>query len=177
MIATARLNCFIFMIGGKYTISRSLQKENFDLGDKILIACCFALIAWLLVCTIFGIKIVIVRHNSMAPIYCDGDVILMRQFDAGEIPNRGDVVTFHPYEGNATLFLKRVIGLPGDELLAKDDVLTVNGQFVDAIPGTGDWIADVPDGYVFCLGDNRTISNDSRYIGCIAIDQLCTKIL
>lgn len=113
----------------------------------------------------------------MAPIYCDGDVILMRQFDAGEIPNRGDVVTFHPYEGNATLFLKRVIGLPGDELLAKDDVLTVNGQFVDAIPGTGDWIADVPDGYVFCLGDNRTISNDSRYIGCIAIDQLYAKIL
>ena len=83
----------------------------------------------------------------------------------------------YPEAGSDTLFAKRVIGLPGDTLWAEDDVLTINGEYYDTIPGTGDWIADVPDGFVFFLGDNRGNSCDSRYFGCIALEQLTTKIL
>src|SRR5262249_1234663 len=43
-------------------------------------------------------------------------------------PQRGDVVVFKYPQDNATDFIKRVIGLPGDTVQMKDDVLYLNGK-------------------------------------------------
>ena len=145
--------------------------------DKIFCGLCFSAVVWLIICSIFGIMPAIVQQNSMAPTYCDSDLILMHRLDEAELPNRGDVVTFFAEPGNSTLYVKRVIGLPGDQIRADDDVLTVNGRFFDNIPGTGSWIVNVPDKHIFRLGDNRASSYDCRYMGCIPVEQLCAKIL
>lgn len=81
-----------------------------------------------------------------------------------------------------TSYIKRVIGKPGDHVEIKNNSVYVNGtklneDYLD--PGTETTSADgcftdivVPDGYVYVLGDNRSVSGDSRRFGCIPIDKI-----
>jgi signal peptidase I len=105
-------------------------------------------------------------------------------------PERGDIVVFHPpYGGN--VLIKRIIGMPGDELSLRDGQLYVNGQALDEpyIRQTADgpvptepfvtgqaWaLAEpyvVPEGSYFMMGDNRTNSGDSRDFGPVRREQL-----
>jgi len=64
-------------------------------------------------------------------------------------------------------FVKRVIGLPGDEILIRDGVVSVNGVPIDEPYVVFDDPSDfgpvtVPEGSLFFLGDNRPNSSDSR---------------
>lgn len=74
-------------------------------------------------------------------------------------------------------FIKRVIGMPGDTVEAKDGELLVNGvvqvepyrkQPGKLIPDFGPIL--VPQSELFVMGDNRFASQDSRYFGTIPID-------
>ena len=103
--------------------------------------------------------------------------------------NRGDVVVFeNPGDGDTTTkdLIKRVIGLPGETVEARDGQVVINGQPLDepylerdvetrgAIchtetkPGCQgpDKIVVPADSY-FVMGDNRANSRDSRFIGAI----------
>ena len=85
-------------------------------------------------------------------------------------PQRGDVVTFWSDEFGK-LLVKRVIGLPGDEITFSGGYVYVNGQLLeeDYLPRQGisvlktDTVYRVPEGCLFMLGDNRTGSTDSRF--------------
>ncbi|MBT2636801.1 signal peptidase I [Bacillus sp. ISL-39] len=105
-------------------------------------------------------------------------------------PKRFDIVVFHATE--ETDYIKRVIGLPGDRVEYKDDVLYINGKsyaepYLDENkkqvthgPLTGSFTLSetpvgsdvVPEGHVFVLGDNRRDSRDSRHIGAVPIDRI-----
>ena len=143
------------------------------INNLLLILVCSAMIFSL--CS--GIYPVVVCYDSMAPTYPNGSIALEQHFRAKDhMPEYGDVVTFYPDGGNIR-YIKRVIGLPGDEIKAVNDRLYVNGVMVDYIAGTGSWIATVPEEYVFLMGDNRSISLDSRQLGAVHISQLCSIIL
>jgi len=83
--------------------------------------------------------------------------------------HRGEVVVFHWPDDPSELFVKRVIGLPGDTVTVTSNAVYINGKkLVENNPdiskynGTvvGTW--KVPPGCYFMLGDNRPISDDSR---------------
>ena len=148
--------------------------RNMDIiHNLLLILVCSAMIFSL--CS--GIYPAVVCYDSMAPTYPNGSIVLEQRFRAkDQMPEYGDVVTFY-LEGEDVRCIKRVIGLPGDEIEAADDRLYVNGVMVDNIAGTGSWIATVPEEYVFLMGDNRSISLDSRQLGAVHVSQLYSIIL
>ncbi|MGE5228240.1 MAG: signal peptidase I [Deltaproteobacteria bacterium] len=107
-------------------------------------------------------------------------------------PERGDVIVFHYPQDPDVVFIKRVVGVPGDLLEARDGRLYVNGRraaepYVHRTGGrldptlaqaaiAGSTMHDpwslakpyrVPAGNYFVMGDNRTDSDDSRDWGTV----------
>ncbi|MDY0297027.1 MAG: signal peptidase I [Acidobacteriota bacterium] len=87
---------------------------------------------------------------------------------------RGMIVVFHPPDSDERVFVKRVIGLPGDTIRMSAGRLNINGKplresylacGIPQIAGNDDYACRVPPAHYFCLGDNRADSNDSRYWG------------
>jgi signal peptidase I len=128
----------------------------------------------------FAIKTWVVQafkipSESMLPTLAVGDRVLVRKagFDLGDL-DHGDVVVFRnqrPLPGEPEYLIKRVIGLPGDRLEARDGRLLRNDKpleepYVVAGSATRNLAATtVADGEVFVLGDNREDSADSREKG------------
>jgi signal peptidase I len=136
----------------------------------------------------------IVDGESMMPTLQEGNKLVVNKlgYHISEL-NRFDVIVFHANEKED--FVKRIIGLPGDEIIYKNDQLFINGEkykepflikYKQAIPGiklTGDFslkeitgVNIVPEGKLFVLGDNRLGSWDSRHFGFISADQVVGKV-
>ena len=85
-------------------------------------------------------------------------------------PERFDIVVFKYPDDESQLFVKRVIGLPGETVEIKDGKVYINGSqtplddsFTPETP-TGDYGPYVvPEGSYFMLGDNRNHSGGSRF--------------
>jgi len=95
-------------------------------------------------------------------------------------PHRGDIVVFEAPEAAARLcqgggvYVKRLIGLPGDEISQRDGVVYVNGKKLDepyVKPSERDTMTRsygrVPPHHYFFMGDNRSASCDSRTWGTV----------
>lgn len=83
-------------------------------------------------------------------------------------PKRGDIIIFIPPDEPETLYVKRVIGLPGETVEIKDGSVYINGEpleehyLKEEMRGAyGPYV--VPEGEYFMMGDNRNDSLDSRY--------------
>ncbi|MFA5375153.1 MAG: signal peptidase I [Dehalococcoidia bacterium] len=122
----------------------------------------------------FGVQAIIesrvVEGSSMETNLHDGErlIVVKAAYWFGE-PQRGDVIIFtHPLDPGRTL-VKRVIGLPGEQIEIKNGVVYINGSSLDEpyIKGTTSSLSrtEVPDGYYFVMGDNRQASSDSRSWG------------
>jgi len=135
------------------------------------------------------IKPTIVKEHSMEPTLEENDYIfLSRQAYTilGE-PSRGDIVVFHSdlrtVDGKEKALVKRVIGLPGDTVSITGGVVYINGEALEedyTLDGYTETEMDeitVPEDSLFCMGDNRQNSIDSRdsSVGCISIDQVIGK--
>ncbi|GKX28550.1 signal peptidase I [Vallitalea longa] len=77
--------------------------------------------------------------------------------------------------------VKRIIGLEGDHIRITDNKVIRNGKILEEnyIKGTttGDIDIFVPEGSVFFLGDNRSISKDSRILGCYDKSKIKGKVI
>ena len=86
-------------------------------------------------------------------------------------PERFDIVVFHYPDDEKQLFIKRIIGLPGETVDIVDGKVYIDGaeeplddSFIkDGITGNFTGSFQVPENCYFMLGDNRTNSKDSRY--------------
>ena len=130
---------------------------------------------------LFVIQVSVVKGNSMEPSLHDGDRLVVDRvsYNLGEV-GRGDVVVLR-YPKNPTLdFVKRVVGVPGDEIEMRNGTLLVNGTPADdygCIPDHQDLPNfTVPAEQFFVLGDNRPISCDSREFGLVPQNLLKGKV-
>lgn len=80
-----------------------------------------------------------------------------------------------------TLYIKRVVGTAGDRLIIDGDEVSINGEILDEyyinpdryLNDINDDIdIEIPEGYVFCMGDNRDRSKDSRTFGLIPVNKV-----
>lgn len=96
-------------------------------------------------------------------------------------PRRGDVIVLHaPVARAAPLYIKRVIGVPGDTVEVRQGKVIVNGEALDEPyilePPRRDFARRVvPPGHVFVLGDNRNNSEDSTVFGMLPEDNILGK--
>ncbi|KXK15402.1 MAG: signal peptidase I [Chloroflexi bacterium OLB14] len=117
---------------------------------------------------------------SMRPTLEDGEFVLVNKLSYrwSEV-ERGDIIVFDfPLNMDEEL-IKRVIGLPGDQIVVQDGQVFVNGQllnepYIADVPNySGEWL--VADGTIFVLGDNRNNSNDSKDWGLLPIENIVGK--
>src|SRR5439155_880873 len=119
-------------------------------------------------------RVVLIPSTSMEPTLHPGDQVLVDEGAyKGELPGRGDVIAFTIDDPDISppglVWVKRLIGLPGDTVVERRGTLFVNGDRVPLPPRgaaphhrtLGPW--KVPAGHLFVVGDNLANSNDSRY--------------
>ena len=145
------------------------QQMRLDLYDWIQ-----SLMVALVICValfIFVVRVIDVSGSSMFPTLHNGDKMIVSGLFYK--PKYGDVVVFKTdsYDPNKAL-VKRVIATEGQEISIDFDRGVV---YIDGTPLEEDYIAEltnnkldfigpqtVPEGCVFCMGDNRNASTDSR---------------
>ena len=118
----------------------------------------------------FVIMVSVVQSGSMEPKLRTGNTVFYNRLAyIRTIPQRGDVVVFYSDEFGS-YYGKRIIGVPGDNIEFKDGYVVINGQYCDESSYIGSEVETncskeftVPENCYFMLGDNRRLSNDSRY--------------
>ena len=171
------------MIEEAKTENPSPEKENIwkALGGWILYILFILIITWLII-TFVGQRTKVDGH-SMEPTLSDGDNLIVEKLTYRfRDPERYDIIVFPYQHAENTYYIKRIIGMPGEEVQIIDGFVYINGEKLDEHYGAeimeNAGIAAVPiqlgeDEY-FVLGDNRNHSSDSREasVGVLTRDQL-----
>ena len=193
-------------------MSEEKEKEKTIWGEILDWVYCIALavVITLLVKNLF-FSTTIVRQESMVPTLHDGDILFINRFSqvVGTPLENGDIVVleaplnvandteYAPYKEDTlltkflklfkkTLYIKRVVGTPGDRLVIDGDEVSINGEILDEyyinpenFPNAinDDIDIEIPEGYIFCMGDNRDRSKDSRAFGLVPINKVEGKAM
>ncbi len=135
------------------------------------------------------IKPTIVQEHSMENTLVANDYLFIskQSYRLFGDPQRGDIIVFHSSlttsDGSEKLLVKRIIAIPGDTISITGGVVYINGEPQDE-PYTKDGYTNtemdevyVPEGKLFCMGDNRQNSRDSRdsAIGLVDEDDVLGK--
>jgi signal peptidase I len=129
--------------------------------------------------TLFTCDRTLISGGSMQPVLENEDCVLINRLAyAFTSPSRYSVIAFHAGGvSSSKVYVKRVVGLPGETVLIKDGKLYINGeQLTDDVSDDDILTAGIASGGItlgedeyFVLGDNRNNSEDSRFsnIGCV----------
>ena len=169
------------------------EKKKLTRGQKIRNALVelFVYAVIIVACIVFVPQYVIQRTivdgTSMESTLQDEDNLLVEKISYHlSKPDRFDVVVFYPFgKENEAYYIKRVIGLPGETIQIVGDTIYIDGEVLEEDygkdPMTKSGIAKEPltlgeDEY-FVLGDNRAVSEDSRYpeIGPVTKDKIAGR--
>ena len=124
-----------------------------------------------------------VEGTSMMPVLTDQERIFINKYVYRlEAVNRGDIVVFHYPRDPLKSYIKRVIGVRGDQVRIEAAVVYLNGKRLNEpyVPAEyDDWRSYhevvVPPHSYFVLGDHRSLSNDSRDFGPVEEDFIYGK--
>ena len=110
-----------------------------------------------------------VPTQSMEPtIMAHNRIIGSRLSYINEEPERGDIVIFRFPDNEKILYIKRVIGMPGETVEISDGRVLIDGVELEepylTVETEGNFGPyEVPEDHYFMMGDNRNNSADSRY--------------
>lgn len=118
-----------------------------------------------------GMNYEVIGH-SMEPSFEVGDMVLVNQtaYKAGR-PHRFDVVLFHSHNNEEQIYMKRVVGLPGETLQIQNGGIYINNKLLDTkgilepvnLAGVADTPITLEKHEYFVIGDNSDSSEDSRF--------------
>lgn len=168
----------------------------------------------LLLTRTFGFNGYFVPTESMAPALTEGSRIWVNRLAYGvrspltgnawfaeQYPRRGEVVVFHYPREPRTVYVKRLIGLPGDHIQIDGDRIRLNDSLLNpdaghdkfwqvSLDGNDFVLQDdptiesdvsldlvVPSGHFFAIGDNIDHSEDSRTWGFVAAPHLIGRVI
>lgn len=121
-----------------------------------------------------------VRGTSMEPTLHDGQYLVIGKLSYwARPPERGDIIIFEPPNNPSDDYIKRVLGLPGEQIDIQNGSIWVDDVRIEetyiANPGaySGTWT--LGDGEYFVLGDNRNNSSDSHSWGVLPLDNIVGK--
>lgn len=112
-----------------------------------------------------------VNGDSMNNTLYNGELMFLKKYAASNI-KRFDIVVLQ-YKDEK--IIKRVIGMPKEEIEYKDNVLYINGSLIEEKYGLGntkDFKDYCGDSEYYVMGDNRGNSLDSRIFGCVKKDKI-----
>lgn len=120
--------------------------------------------------------------SSMSPTLVNGNIVTSLRGGSYE---RGDIVAFYY---NDKILVKRIVGLPGEVIdIDEDGSVSVDGEPLDEPyldeKALGECDIELPyqvlEGRYFVMGDNRSVSSDSRssQVGCVAEEQVIGKLI
>ncbi len=148
--------------------SDGFQKFMQDWGIPIISA---ILVAFLV--NKFIIFKIYIPSESMFPTLKVKDQLFATRVYNPEKLQRGDLIVFYSEE-RKELFIKRLIGLPNEEININAGIVSIDGQVLEEsyVKNQEDFDGEykVPEGKYFFLGDNRANSTDSRYLKKTYID-------
>ena len=134
--------------------------------------------------------------GSLIPTIMAGDWIVTLKVWSTENLKRRDMIVFPFPPDPSIVYIKRVIGLPGERLEIRKDLVFINGEiidepyayfepeekssrrtqgFTDAEPVSRFGPIVIPEGKLFVMGDNRYNSVDSRYFGFVELETVKSK--
>ena len=130
--------------------------------------------------------------GSMRPTFLEGDRIFVDKISYRfHEPKRGDIIVFKYPLDKKKDFVKRLVGMPGDQIQIREGKLIINGILMEDPPFSEhyyynreekDWkygragiTIDVPPDHYFVLGDNSAQSSDSRNWGFVSRKNLVGK--
>ena len=165
---------------------RRLQEQRVLRKRIVLMIAAFSAVMMIGAVIVMFARPMQVQGMSMEPTLRAEDVLFIDCVHS--LPERGDVVVSRAQALDGLRLVKRVIGLPGDEISMNPDTGQVlcNGEvllepYVKVLsyePCDISFPVTVPEGHVFVLGDNREVSVDSRSgaVGMVPLDSVIGKV-
>lgn len=152
--------------------------KKIPLLDKVTIIVCA-----LIIVLGFSLHLVRVVGDSMSPTYESGNLLITStHFEDDDIQYGSVVVVYNPEDINKHHLIKRVVGLPGDQIQIKNGYLYRNGEMItEEYPqmhkgGVAEDLIQLSDDEYFVLGDNRNNSTDSRVFGPVERSEITNLI-
>ena len=149
-----------------------------------------------LVSVIESMRFYKIPAGSLIPTIMAGDWIVSLKVWSTENLKRRDMIVFPFPPDPSIVYIKRVIGLPGEKLEIRKDMVFINGEVLDepyayfepkerssmhakgltdATPVSRYGPIVIPEGKLFVMGDNRYNSADSRYWGFVELVTVKSK--
>ncbi|MGI9201934.1 MAG: signal peptidase I [Woeseiaceae bacterium] len=136
---------------------------------------------------LFGFEAYSIPSISMAPTLEKGDWIVADTWIYDDsAPAFGDLIVHGSPSDESIMYVKRLVGLPGDTIELRNNVLVRNGtsieeRFIQLNNSTRTHLTDfppatVPAGHYFVLGDNRHNSMDSRFFGSVPKEMIIGRV-
>ena len=129
-----------------------------------------ALVIALIINYLVILRVEIPMNSMENTIMAGSRVVVLRPAYLFSDPKRGDIVVFKYPDDETQNYAKRIIGLPGETIEIRDGLVYVNGfeepleeDYLKETPTGSYGPYEVPEDSYFMLGDNREVSEDSRF--------------